>query len=128
MHLFTGPVIKSLETALNGSAAKQKAISDNIANADTPHYKAKTVSFGKELETQLKAYRTNSRHIEFSGNRQGTVKVMDRSGGDMNHNGNNVDMDLEMSEMAKNQLYFQALTQRINGKFNSLQMVIKGGK
>ncbi|OYD59801.1 flagellar basal body rod protein FlgB [Fictibacillus aquaticus] len=126
--LFSSPIIKNLENALNGSAAKQRIINENIANADTPHYKAKSVTFASELETQLSANKSDSRHFEFTGNRNSRVITAERRGGDMNHNGNNVDMDLEMSEMAKNQLYYQTLVQRINGKFNSLKMVVKGGK
>lgn len=45
-----------------------------------------------------------------------------------NHNGNGVDMDKEMADLATNQIYYNALTERINGKFNTLQSVIKGGK
>jgi flagellar basal-body rod protein FlgB len=33
-----------------------------------------------------------------------------------------------MAELAKNQLYYQTLVQRINGKFNSIKMVVKGGR
>ncbi len=43
-------------------------------------------------------------------------------------NGNNVDMDKEMADMAENQIYYEALVDRLNGKFNSLQTVIRGGK
>ena len=43
-------------------------------------------------------------------------------------NGNNVDMDLEMAELAKNQLWFNALTERVNGKFNTLRTVINEGR
>ena len=44
-----------------------------------------------------------------------------------NHNGNNVDVDHEMAELAKNQLYYQAVVDRLNGKFSSLEKVIRGG-
>ncbi len=45
-----------------------------------------------------------------------------------NHNKNNVDLDKEMSDLAQNQIYYNALVERLNGKFNSLKTVIKGGK
>ena len=44
MNLFSG-TISRLENALNYSSTKQKVISQNIANVDTPNYKAKEVSF-----------------------------------------------------------------------------------
>lgn len=43
------------------------------------------------------------------------------------HNGNNVDIDKEMAELAENQIYYNGLVDRINGKFGSLQTVIRGG-
>lgn len=44
-----------------------------------------------------------------------------------NHNGNSVDIDKEMTELAENQIYYQALVERINGKFNSIKSVLNGG-
>ncbi|MCY8282095.1 flagellar basal body rod protein FlgB, partial [Bacillus inaquosorum] len=43
-------------------------------------------------------------------------------------NGNNVDVDKEMTELAQNQINYQALVERMNGKFNSLKTVLTGGK
>jgi flagellar basal-body rod protein FlgB len=45
-----------------------------------------------------------------------------------NENGNSVDIDKEMADLAANQIYYNALTERINGKFSTLQNVIRGGK
>ena len=42
--------------------------------------------------------------------------------------GNSVDIDKEMADLASNQIYYNALTERISGKFSSLQNVIRGGK
>jgi flagellar basal-body rod protein FlgB len=44
----------------------------------------------------------------------------------MNNNNNNVDIDSEMSLLAKNQLYYNTLIQRMNGKFNSIRTAIDG--
>ena len=68
MNLF-GSTITQLERGLDYSATKGKAISQNIANVDTPNYKAKNVSF-KEVfanvqANSLEAYQTDERHIEF---------------------------------------------------------------
>jgi flagellar basal-body rod protein FlgB len=129
MSLFSS-TIQSLENGLNYSSAKQKVISQNIANVDTPNYKAKTTSFKEQLNDSISTFeakRTNPRHFEFSG--RGNIDLNVRSKPfQYNHNGNGVDIDKEMSEMASNQIYFNALSDRINGKFNSLKSVIRGGK
>lgn len=54
--------------------------------------------------------------------------VINKPNVNYNENGNSVDLDKEMADMATNQIYFNALTERINGKFNTLQTVIRGGK
>lgn len=45
-----------------------------------------------------------------------------------NHNGNNVDIDFEMSQMAQNQIYYNALIDRLNGQFNSIKTVLGSGR
>jgi flagellar basal-body rod protein FlgB len=120
--------MKNLETALDGAALKQKTIANNLANVDTPGYKAKETVFKQEFERSLKAYRTDQRHFAFSTQQTSAFYVKEESNTTMNNNGNNVDVDKEMAEMAKNQLYYQTLVQRINGKFNSIMMVVKGGR
>jgi flagellar basal-body rod protein FlgB len=128
ISLFSSPVMKNLEMALDGSALKQKTISNNLANVDTPGYKAKETVFKKEFDRSLSAYRTNKRHVAFSTQTPSSFFVREQGNTTLNHNGNNVDVDKEMAELAKNQLYYQTLIQRINGKFNSIKMVVKGGR
>ena len=130
MSLFSG-TISSLENALNYASLKQKVSSNNIANADTPNYKAKAVSFSKMLESELSntinAKKTDVRHYEFSSS--GSMNgVYVKENVSYNHNGNSVDIDQEMGSLAMNQIYYNAVTDRINGKFQSLQSVIRGGK
>jgi len=126
MKLFSDS-INSLENALAYSSLKQKVISNNIANVDTPNYKAQEVSFKTELDrATLKANRTDNRHFEFKqGNTN--IAVHTRATTSYNHNGNNVDIDKEMADMAENQIYYNVLVERMNGKFNSLREALKGG-
>ncbi|GGB56659.1 flagellar basal body rod protein FlgB [Fictibacillus barbaricus] len=126
--MFSSPVMKNLEMALDGSALKQKTISNNLANVDTPGYKAKETVFNQEFKKSLHAHRTDQRHFSFSNMSSASFHIKERTNTAMNHNGNNVDVDQEMAELAKNQLYYQTLVQRINGKFNSIKMVVKGGR
>lgn len=126
MKLFSN-TIQSLEQGLKYAATKQKAISHNIANVDTPNYKAKDISFKSDLINSIKAQRTSEKHIEFSSSPT-NIKITTRSSTMFNHNGNNVDIDKEMTSLAENQIYYNAVADRISGKFNSLKTVIKGGK
>ncbi|WP_419714989.1 flagellar basal body rod protein FlgB [Fictibacillus marinisediminis] len=128
MVMFSSPIFQMLERGLDATALKQKTITDNLANINTPNYKAKKVEFQTVLDGSLTAYRTSSRHVPFSTSGGQSMALIRDSSTMMNNNGNNVDLDKEMADLAKNQILNQALVQRLNGKFNSLQMVIKGGK
>lgn len=130
MNLF-GNTISALERGLDYSALKGKVISQNIANVDTPNYKAKNVSFkevfANEKSATMNAYRTHSRHFEFKQT-TGHPGVFSYSNFRYRHDGNGVDMDREQASLATNQIYYNALVDRLNGKFNTLQNVIKGGR
>lgn len=125
---------QSLEQALSTSTLKQRVHSANIANVDTPNYKTRHVSFHETLNDALtkqsiSSYKTNSKHFSFSNEiTQNTPNIKVNNTTTYKPNGNNVDMDLEMAELAKNQLYFNAVTERVNGKFNTLRTVINEGR
>ena len=129
MNLF-GKTVPTLEQGLSYSATKGKVISQNIANVDTPNYKVKSVSF-KDVFTGVKAsqldtYRTNPRHMEFKvGDSQSGV--YSHANFRYRHDGNGVDMDKEQADLASNQIYYNSLIDRLNGKFNTMKNVIKGG-
>ncbi|WP_269775093.1 flagellar basal body rod protein FlgB [Bacillus siamensis] len=129
MDLFSG-TIQNLENALGRADIKQKVLTDNIANIDTPNYKAKKVSFRNLLDQEtsnLEAVKTDYRHVDFtdSGDDYSIVSSSDTS---YQQNGNNVDIDKEMTDLAENQINYQALVERMSGKFNSLKTVLTGGK
>ncbi|SDL74284.1 flagellar basal body rod protein FlgB [Sediminibacillus halophilus] len=129
---FFGSTISNLEKSLDYASLKNQTISNNIANADTPGYKAQQVAFkdvlNSEMNSGFQTKRTDARHIDFGSNTaQQSFRIVSNTNTTYNHNGNNVDIDKEMSELAKNQIYYQGLVDRLNGKFSSLQTVIKGG-
>ncbi|MFK2824990.1 flagellar basal body rod protein FlgB [Bacillus sp. B190/17] len=130
MKIFSSS-FSNIEKGLDYAALKQKTIANNIANADTPNYKSKNVKFTEifkeTLTNELTAYRTDSRHYSFRMNEGHPAIAADRQLS-YNQNGNSVDVDKEMAELAKNQIYFNALTDRMSGKFNSLTNIIKGGR
>jgi flagellar basal-body rod protein FlgB len=120
----------SLENAIGYASQKQKVISDNIANVDTPNYKAKDVSFKNVLSdavnSQFSTKITDPRDFSFDTSSQ-PYTVTTQQNVDYNSNGNSVDIDKEMSNMATNQIYYNTLVSRMSDEFQTLQMVIKGG-
>lgn len=130
MNLFDS-TFSTLEHGLNYATQRNRMISNNIANVDTPYYKAKDVKFKSLLQMamdkQLEAKRTHPKHLPFSTDRSPFQVVTDRMTM-FNHNGNNVDIDKEMANLAKNQIYYRSLVDSINGKFNTLQTVLRGGR
>ncbi|MEI4768583.1 flagellar basal body rod protein FlgB [Psychrobacillus sp. FJAT-51614] len=129
MSIFGG-TISDLERGLNFSALKQKTIAQNIANVDTPNYKAKSVNFADVFsdakQSIISANRTNEKHFNFQM-KVSTPGVYNYSNFRYNHNGNGVDMDKEQANLATNQIYYNALVDRVSGKLNTLQTVIRGG-
>lgn len=101
---------------------RSNAISDNIANADTPNYKAKSVSF----ETQLtQALSDNRLSEEEADNISPTVEV---SQGDVSlSDDNGVDMETQMVELMRNQLQYNYLTRGISDQLSMLKTAASGG-
>ncbi|MGD6816174.1 flagellar basal body rod protein FlgB [Metabacillus sp. 113a] len=127
--LFSNTVT-TLENALKTTNIQQKVISNNIANADTPGFKAKKVSFGSLLTREMsniQANKTDVRHIDFSKTSTGGAVIKNKDSA-YHANGNGVDIDSEMADLAKNQIQYNALVDRLNGKFKSLQTVLTGGR
>ncbi|MCZ0702556.1 flagellar basal-body rod protein FlgB [Natronobacillus azotifigens] len=131
MSLF-GSSITNLQHGLNYAALKNQTISNNIANVDTANYKAQNVQFKKILNQEMndgfKAQRTHERHLDFGSGSARDFRITTNRNTQYNHNGNNVDIDKQMTELANNQIYYQALIERLNGNFNTLQTVIRGGR
>lgn len=123
--------LASLEHALNFSARKNEIISNNIANNDTPFYKAKEVKFKDYFTAALKNNfenrRTHEKHFTFQ-NDLDTFKIMTNRNTSFNHNGNNVDIDKEMTSLVNNQIYYRGLVDQMNKKYEQLQTVIRGGR
>ena len=119
MNLFNNTTFNNLTHGLDYASTKNKVIANNIANVDTPDYKAKKVSFQSQLDEEM---------LKFDQKLTARINITENRGITYNHNGNSVDLDKEMAELSKNQLYYEALTERINGKFNSLRTVLGGGR
>lgn len=113
-----------VKKGLEVSALRQKSISSNIANVNTDNYKANKVPFEEVLKNNLNnisMVKTHDRHFDLGGLR---IVEEKRENTYVNDNGNNVDLDLEMTELASNELYYNALVRQINSKLSSLNYVI----
>ncbi|MEK4228726.1 flagellar basal body rod protein FlgB [Solibacillus sp. FSL H8-0538] len=128
---FFGGTISSLENGLSYATLKNKTIAQNIANVDTPNYKAKDVSFKAMLndaqQATIAANRNDQRHYDFTFS-ESTPGVYSYDNFRTRHNGNGVNMDTEQASLAENTIYYNALIERVSGKLNSLNTVIKGGR
>jgi len=131
---ITGGKTKVLEKALDAAWLRNEAIAQNLANVDTPGYKRKTVSFEEHLDKALgsgiEGKRTHERHIPIGKTNVDTVPIYiktDNSSLSIRQDGNNVDIDNEMAQMAKNTLKYNLLIQSINSGFNRIKSVISGG-
>ncbi|AWE06669.1 flagellar basal body rod protein FlgB [Lysinibacillus sp. 2017] len=130
MDLFGG-TIRRLENGLSFATLKNKTIAQNIANVDTPNYKTKEVSFKDVLNdaksATISANRTDARHYDFNIE-IGSNGVYSNENFRSRPNGNAVNMDTEQAKLAENTIYYNALIERMNGKFSTLNAVVKGGR
>lgn len=133
--LFSNSIYKVLETSINGATLKQQVLSNNIANVDTPGFKRSDVEFKSLLKQSLQqggvsGKLTHQKHIPIGKATVSNVspKVFLDKRTSMRLDGNNVDIELESAEMAKNTIYHSAMTQQLVNKFNSLHSVISEGR
>lgn len=122
------------QTALSLRAARQELLASNIANADTPNYKARDVNFASALQnalagtpTALPVARTSPIHLE--GNTGTAIlgaPVMYRKPIQPSADGNTVDMDVERAQFADNALRYEASVKFAGENIKSILMAIQG--
>ena len=121
------------QTALNARAYRQQVIASNIANADTPNFKARDVDFraalagalgGKTADVAMKI--TSKRHIAGAagGTFDASLKYRNEEQGAVD--GNTVNMDVERAAFAENSVQYQASVTFINGLITGMQRAIQG--
>src|SRR6266487_1107559 len=124
------PVIGALNTSLNLRLVNQNVISGNIANADTPGYKAKKVEFESALRDalgisdELPAVRTNMKHINHESSDAVEPAIYEDPNGIGSLDGNTVDRAAEMARMAENQILYDAATEMLKKKLGMLKYAI----
>ena len=126
-----------LEAGLNHRLAKQQVNAANIVNSSTPGYRA----MGYEFESQLQAAIgrgdklalnvTDAKHIRSEGvSAAGDVKadVHVKPTESIGNDGNTVDLDQEMSELAENQILYRSSIELLNRRLSMLRYGINGGR
>jgi len=105
---------------LNFRGEKQKVISSNIANIDTPRYKTKNLKFKDHLDSSnddfnIQLTRTNSKHFPslIEAKNDNLFKKFEVQGLEEQNDGNNVNLDTQMAEMSKNSIMFKAIQNSI---------------
>ncbi len=114
---------------LNFRGERQKVISSNIANINTPNYKTKDLVFQDELNKAqpiLKMTRTVNNHFtNIDTSTKQAYNIVTVKGLEEQNDGNNVNLDTQMSEMAKNKLMFDALQSSIKKDSRLFRSVIE---
>lgn len=117
-------------TALKLRANRAQLLAANIANADTPNYKARDIDFKQALRmagtNSGDMVTTNPRHIDNSGGSMMGTEIMYRTPSQPSLDGNTVDLQTERSEFLENSMMFQASLRFLNGRISGLVTALRG--
>jgi flagellar basal-body rod protein FlgB len=129
--------MRTLETALDVASARHQVITNNVANIDTPGFKAADVDFVSSLERAMASHgglagrATRAGHLSVPGpvvaGQSLVVQTVDE-GVSMKVDGNSVDIDLEMARMAENATMYNTFAQLVSNRFSILKYVISEGR
>jgi flagellar basal-body rod protein FlgB len=138
LKAYLAPYVQGLDLR----AYRQQVLASNIANADTPYYKARDFDFRAAFATAmdrrggsglgsgyLAPTRTNPRHLpSATGRATDAVNLQYRTEYQSAVDGNTVDMDVERAAIADNALHYQTLTTMLNGKLSGLRAAISSNQ
>jgi len=121
------------QTALGVQARRQELLASNIANADTPNYKARDVDFASALKGAmggrfgpLALASTSSRHLTGASGSALDGYVGFRQEFQSSVDGNTVNMDVERAAFAENSIHYEASVTFINSLLRGMQTAITG--
>lgn len=148
-QIFDSRTFAALERSLDAASLRQQVISNNLANANTPGYKASHVVFESLLQQALDGTNpatprllpvaTNTRHFGLSAAAASSLQTADpalavrpqvvRETGTAGRNdGNNVDVEREITDLTENSLVYGALVSQVNTRFQWLRTAIFEGR
>jgi len=117
------------ERAIKLRQSRLELLASNIANADTPNFKAKDLDFKKAMDETLRNFdvdvsRTHNTHMSATGNTgQHTVY---RTSLNPAADGNSVDMHYEQAEFGKEAMRYTATMQFLEGRVSSIRRALRG--
>lgn len=125
--------ISTLRAAMNLRAYRQEVLASNIANADTPHYKARDLDFAAALSNVmagkadggLHMQQTAARHLQGEAGVPHAASLGYRSEYQGAVDGNTVNMDVERAAFAENALQFEAMITTLRSRFGDLRMAMQ---
>ena len=120
--------INVLDRAADAAWQRNEAISNNIANVDTPGYKRQDVAFETVLQQALGNNRYQSMDDKVANVNLSRLRgraYVDYANYSYRLDGNNVDIENENVMLAENQLKYQGLISSINQEFTNLKTVMK---
>jgi flagellar basal-body rod protein FlgB len=112
--------------ALNIRSQRMELITANLANADTPGYKAIDIDFSSALAKAQGTgglLKTNAMHLDFGGSPEG---ISYRTPTQLSLNGNTVETDMEHAAFMDNAIRYQASLNFLTGKIKGLMLALRG--
>lgn len=119
-----------IKKSLDASVKRGQVIANNIANVNTKDYKRHYVTFEETLEESKKSIKLNTseeKHITTS-EEYGNIQIKKDETSSMRMDGNNVDIDNEMTNLAANNLKYNALITQLNSRISLKRYIISGGR
>lgn len=133
-QIFSSANFDYLPRAMTAASIRQEVIANNIANVNTPNYRKSVVDFesllakeiyGDEPDGKLKMARTHDKHLPFVPlDFHAEPTITQDNSTIMRVDDNNVDIDVEMATLAKNQLYYNAIVTEFGGHVSRLKGAI----
>ncbi len=124
MDIFKGT--NELQPYLDYRWKRHKIILSNIANADTPNYRAKDVVFIKELKGMIPLKTTREKHITPS--KVPRIEVRDIERRLVGNDKNNVSIEEEMAKLTQNRIAYEVYMKMSMNGLNKLKNTIREGK
>ncbi len=114
---------KILEQFINFTNMRHSVLTSNMANADTPGYKAKDIEFKQALDNEIGLSATDPRHIKTGGS--GLSGEIETSTANSWEDGNSVELDMETAKMTENAMSFQAGITMLNTKIRMFKNAMR---
>ncbi|MGO3345052.1 MAG: flagellar basal body rod protein FlgB [Marinomonas sp.] len=110
-------------------SARASVLANNIANADTPNYKARDITFGAMLDNETSKLRLvgdDDQHLQAGSDPDSDYGLMYRNPSQPSLDGNTVDMQREQSEFAQNSMQFDTSFMFLDKKISGLKKALTG--